>query len=55
MVIQKIVIKQRKQRCHTRYKNYEDNLHDEYFSRHVNTHRRVNAHVIDMLESIGEL
>jgi len=55
MVIEKIVIKQKKQRVHTRYKNHEDGLHAAYTQEHVNTHRRVNKQVLNCLEEIGEL
>jgi hypothetical protein len=54
MVIEKIVIRQKKQRVHTRYKNHEDGLHAAYQNGNVNAHRKINSHVIDMLESIGE-
>jgi hypothetical protein len=54
MVIQKIVVAKKKQRVHTQYKNHEDALHSAYLQEHVGTHRKVNNHVVDMLESIGE-
>jgi hypothetical protein len=54
MVIQKIIITKKKQRVHTQYKNHENGMHATYTDEHVNTHRRVNKEVIDMLESIGE-
>ena len=55
MVIEKIVVKQKRQRCHTRYKLHEDGLHAAYLNEHTNTHRRVNKQVIACLEEIGEL
>jgi hypothetical protein len=55
MVIQKIVVKTKKQRVHTHYKAHEDGLHAAYLNGNVNAHRKINSHVFDMLESIGEL
>jgi len=54
MVIQKIIVKKKKQRVHTQYKNHEDGLHAAYLQEHTGAHRKINDHVVDMLESIGE-
>ncbi len=55
MVIAKIIVRRKKQRVHSQYKNHEDALHSAYVQDHIGTHRRVNKQVLSCMEEIGEL
>jgi len=53
MVIQKIIVKP-KRHIHAAFKNVQEDMHNQFFHEHTNTHQRVNRQVLDCLEEIGD-